>query len=417
MKLKTYIFCFAALLLASCEAIGDWFYQPVDYQGNSLDPKMVVSGHLQAGEHPAIFVNTAYFIRDSLRMNIDTMAYSSYPTQDGYEEEYSIYRAIRKGYLHNADVRMRVNGGEWLRLTEKYALLIDEGRSYNESIVRYPAWFFTCDYVFQPGDNIELTVHDESLHADASVEQRIPDRLDFTISNIDTVPMPAYKEDGMFVFDLNLPACAHGRDMMRIRATCYVSSRYKSVWRDYDAETHTFSDWHDTVYVSREIYQPTFGQNNCFAAYDNLCSTLSQGWYGSQIGLYADAPSQPTTIHMAAYYKPYVLFDLFYYGEREGYDSYSRRQTDSVEIEVSTLTREAYLYTASMVNADYYSRKYDYWVPDPWTTGEMGDDIIGSIQDIFDEMGSLEPVPIFGNVHGALGHVTAGCAARVVYIP
>lgn len=69
---------------------------------------MVVSTELQAGAHPEVFVNTAFFANDPNR--IDTVEVQGN----------NVVTALKKGYLHDAIVEMRINGGEWIPLHETH---------------------------------------------------------------------------------------------------------------------------------------------------------------------------------------------------------------------------------------------------------------------------------------------------------
>lgn len=428
MKFRTYIYCLLTIVFVSCETIGEWFYHTVDYQGNSLDPKMVVSAHLQAGNRPEIFVNTAYFIEDSLRMDTDTFLVW---TDEYGNEEASISKGIRKGYLHNADVQMRVNNGEWMTLHEEYKKFFPDKKWVSDAY--YMAYLYTCDYLIQPGDSVELRVRDESLKAEATAQQRVPDKVMASVSDVETYDMTIESSLQLCQFNLHLPACTRDADVLRLKFTCYTSQTYHTQVRDYDEQTHTFSELRDTVIVSSELIPGTFGQDVCFERYDNMCSRLSHGWYGSEIGLYMDAPSEPMTIPVCAYFMKEQDIDWGIYWSSQASDAQAHLsertkvacdgdnsthcQTDSIVVELQMFTREAYLYAASMVAAEDYN--YLYEIDDPWRDDNYGpgEEIVDMIEDIFDEMGSLEPIPIFGNVNGAIGHVTAGCSSHLVMIP
>ena len=189
MKMFRYIpFILLFCSLAACDE--RFFSHPIDYKGNTQEPKMVVSTELCAGARPEVFVNTAYFVNDPYRKDTIEMLYGHAIVDQ------------RRGYLHNAIVELRVNGGEWMPLTETHEerVIINKEYYYNETR-KEEVWFYTCDYLLQPGDSVEIHVHDDSLNADASVTQRIPHKLNAYVSDLDSMSYTTTEMDYYLLLD------------------------------------------------------------------------------------------------------------------------------------------------------------------------------------------------------------------------
>ena len=387
MKLLRYI----PLILLFCSLVacdGRFFNHPIDYEGNTQAPKMVVSTELCAGARPEVFVNTAYFVNDSNRADTVEMIF-----------DYPIL-GQRKGYRHNATVDLRVNGGEWMQLAETHEerVILNKKYYYNEPN-KEEVWFFTCDYILQPGDSVEIHVHDDGLNADASVSQCIPHKLNAYISDIDSMSYTtAYMDYYLLMMTLHLGACPQTGDLLRITAHSYAHSI------NYDPSQNT-------EYRSDRIYSELYAQDVRFSAYLNLCSQFSQGWFGSlNVGLFANTPFSETAFPIAVIYEPTFARD-----NKNGEPLY-RRSTDSIVIDVQLVNRDTYLYTSSLA-ANRLVRttpRVDFWANQGYNETQ---EIINDTEELIGNLGTLETSPTYSNIQGALGYATSASGTTIILHP
>lgn len=392
MKLLRYIplillFC----SLAACDE--RFFSHPIDYKGNTQAPKMVVSTELCAEARPEVFVNTAYFVNDSNRA--DTV-------------EMILDRPIlgqRKGYRHNALVELRVNGGEWMPLAETHdeRVILNKYYYFNERYYNEPVkeevWFYTCNYLLQPGDSVEIHVHDDGLNADACVTQRIPHKINAYISDIDSMSYTTADMDYyLLLMTLHLDACPQTGDLLRITAHTY-------------AHNINYNPSQNTEHRFVRIHSDLYAQDVRFSAYLNLCSQFSQGWFGSiNVGLFANTPFSESAFPIAVIYEPTSARD-----NKDGEPLY-RRSTDSIVIDVQLVNRDAYLYTSSLA-ANRLIRtnpRVDFWANQGYNETQ---EIINDTEEWISNLGTLETSPTYSNIQGALGYATSASGTTITLHP
>ena len=387
MKMFRYIpFILLFCSLAACDE--RFFNHPIDYKGNTQEPKMVVSAELCAGAKPEVFVNTAYFVNDPYRKDTIEMLYGHAIVDQ------------RRGYLHNAIVELRVNGGEWMSLTETHEerVIINKEYYYNETR-KEEVWFYTCDYLLQPGDSVEIHVHDDSLNADASVTQRIPHKLNAYVSDLDSMSYTTTDMDYyLLLMTLHLDACPKTGDFLRITARSY-------------AHSINYNPSQNTEYRNDRIHTDLYAQDVRFSTYLNLCTQLSQGWFGSlNVGLFANTPFSESAFPIAVIYEPTSARD-----NKNGEPLY-RRSTDSIVIDVQLVNRDTYLYTSSLA-ANRLVRttpRVDFWANQGYNETQ---EIIYDTEEWISNLGTLETSPTYSNIQGALGYATSASGTTITLHP
>ena len=375
------------LLLACCfTACKEFFNHPIDFKGNVQDPKMVVSTELQAGAHPEVFVNTAFFANDPNR--IDTVEVQGN----------NVVTALKKGYLHDAIVEMRINGGEWILLHETHEeRIVLRAQYYADYAIPTEQWFYTCDHILQPNDSVEIHVRHQGLNGDAYVSQRVPPHINAYVTDLDTL---TYRDrDGieffLRLFSLHLEECPESDYLLRITAKSYT---YQTKYISYD----------NSVRDKRIVYPDVYAQDVRFGTYLNLCKQMSQGWFGSlNIGLFANTPFKQSVIPIAVRYEaPYS----------ENYKDGSPRErygTDSIVIDVQLVNKDTYLYVTSLVENNLVVCKpsLDYWANQSYNDAQS---IIKGTEDLIGKLGTLETYPTYSNIQGAIGHASSAAGTRII---
>ncbi len=390
-RLQYLLISFSAIALTACYSGDDtWFKHTLDYSGNDQEQKLVVTSDLHVGQKPEICLSTAYFIGDPAR--VDTVY-----IEDG---SFSHYQTIlRPGYLHNADVRIRINGGDWQTLTEQSVTWPVPPHQRIHHATTYDTYVYTCDYVLQPLDSIDILARDPLTGREAKASVRMPQQIVATISLADSTDysfVEEYgKEDILFV-NLHLPASATTSNLLQLRATT------------------AFHEVHNTTIASGSrtvVNYGIFAHDSRFARYPHVCKAMSQGWYGStNIGLFADIPTEDCTLLLAMPYQ--AMSKMYVNGEPVRIAS----ELDSVVLEVAIASPHTYTYYASMAQNGLISYKpyYDYWLNSEANEIEQA---VDDIEDIFNRLGDLEAVPVIGNVENAYGRVLASSACRIIIKP
>lgn len=395
-----YILLLSLVLLASCSD-ENWFIHSVKYNNKVDKPEMVVTATLEAGKTPVIYVNESVFFLDPNHEEEDTIwrTREAYDYDDNYYYYYT--RHVKSGFLRDAEVLMSVNGAEPIRLVgaermDTLPLLYYDSTLAPDMQVR-KSFAYSSDYILQPGDQIELTVSHANYKQPAKVSQQIPFPLTMDLQNL-TIDM-SNKETSFASISLRLaPYKGQPSDMLSFRAITYQHAE------------HHYTDWYvdyqsvDTTIFSYNQYGFIYSQDLSFVGYDKTNKQLSSGYYGAgYYGLFRAANTQEEQLSFT------FPVDLY---SSEGESSSTHAFLDSVVITVQTVTRDNYLYNASMVAAGYRS----FYIPD-YFGGETGGNIFDEIQEIFDEMGSMEGVQLYSNVENAIGHVTATTATSITIRP
>lgn len=400
------------LLLTSCDYNDNWFFHPVKFNGEVEDPKMVLTANLYAGECPVVILNTSFFFLDTVQESVN-MSYAGY---DG-ETEYRVYRQSPRGYLTDAVVEMQVDGGEWLKLKVEKRWMPVNSSYYYDSRTSEEMPIYTCDRVLQPGENVAIRASHPKFQDQAFATQKIPfsTHAEVAFLNIDDFSeryQSSYAPQ-LAVVQLTLPPYqGDTTDVLCIRAKSYSSriQYYPKGTLNQWNSPNPYNDHDSTIVQNLTPKYIIYGDDYGFAAYENMNAILSHGHYGADInGLYhaVNRSSSPLNLKIWTDYQEY--YEMYDNGRKLWY------VTDSIVLEVLAVSRDAYLEIASLVAARYIPSPSDYYMRDYWgnSAGDY-DDIYDEIMDIFDELGGMEGVQVFGNVEGAFGHVTATNRERFV---
>lgn len=403
-------------MLCACEWDNNFFYHPVDFRGEAEEPQLVVNAILEADSTPLIYLNRSVFFLDTAGTEqVQNNAY-----YDGVPQPDQSYTglSVRRGYVKDASVEMRIDEGPWTKLTCKQ---VTESHTnlYSDTEYRSEAWAYVSDIVLRPGNTVEVRIAHKDYPKGASVKTVLPVRAGATAEaddmHIDRKPM-------LVPVRITLPPYeGNPTDVLCIRTRTYASTHDTihhftgldpvsgdSLWDHSETYDQQILSWPAAAY-SREIG---------FARYDQINISLSQNYYGSHtsIGLYHDVnlSDAPLTIEVEVpyYHENYrrsTYLDELYYS--------SRTRTDSLVINVQTVNRDAYFYVSSMLQAGYLRNDaYDYWQDSSGGPDFDLGEILDAIQDAFSEMGSMEGVQIYGNAQGAFGQMGARTTERFVLI-
>ena len=140
--------------------------------------------------------------------------------------------------------------------------------------------------------------------------------------------------------------------------------------------------------------------------------SLSKGYYGSSLGLYAPASHELVPFRLLAL----QCNPQYPTPQRIGYDSIWT-DIDSIILNVETVTRDEYLHWAKLLQGKHiYQSAPDFFREETGDNSGMGN-IVEDVQDMFDEMGNMEGVQLYDNVEGGIGHVTASTSQCYRYVP
>lgn len=343
------------LTMTACELGNNWFIHPVSYNDKEDKPQMVVTSFLEAGKAPKIYVNESIFFLDPNHNENDTIV-----VENGLYTYSYIDTHIRYNYITDADVIMTVNGGTPVRLEGSMQMdtILTHGTYYTAEYVK-PAFSYTTDYVLQPGDNVEITVSHPKYEETAHTKQHIPNQPQYQVENVQLDSLNPYY--GFVTYTLRLlPYSGDPSDMLVFSGNT-----------QFGPQTRHF----------------VYSKDLSFEGYDKTNNRLSNGYYGSNsLGIYRAVNQTEEVIKVSL---------LFQGGDKPDY----------AQLTVQAVTRDHYLYTASMIAAEYY-----HAIVLNFDVNGGGDNIVDEIQDLFDEMGSMEGIQIYNNVEHAIGHVTATTA-------
>ncbi len=385
MKRYIHILCLSGicLILTACDSDNNFFYHPVTFRGEATEEQLVLTGILRADEQPRLYVNSSRFFQDTVPM--DSMFH-----EGGWNGYYLYYHNPR--FLPDAQVEMQIDNGDWQTMYADTFSIAQYGGAIG--------YYFTADRLLKEGEQAVFRVSHPRFQQVASVSQQIP----FTPKAIITALPDAYQEGEVsFInFQVELPAYRGDTShFYRFQATTYITNHEE--YQDPDTCFH---------YIWQDSYSYLYSRDIQFLTCKEINKSLSKGYYGSSLGLYAPVSHEPIQFQLLAL----QCNPKYPAPQRIGYDSIWA-EIDSIVLSVETVTRDEYLHWAKMVQGKYVSRYApDYFAEESNSNNGMGN-IVEDIQDMFDEMGNMEGVQLYDNVEGGIGHVTASTSQWYRYIP
>lgn len=378
-----YIVFLVVFACTACDSDNNFFYHPVTFRGEVTEEQLVLTGILHADEKPRLYVNSSRFFQDTVPL--DSMFH-----EGGWNGYYLYYHNPR--FLPEAQVEMSVDDGDWQTMYADTFSIAQYGGA--------TGYYFTADKLLRAGEQVAFRVSHPRFQQMASVSQRIPFAPQATI----TVLPDSYQEgDIRFLgFQVNLPAYRGDTShFYRFKATTYLTNHEE--YQDPDTAFH---------YTWQESYSYTYSRDMQMMTCQEINKSLSKGYYGSSLGLYAPVSHEPIQFQLLAL----QCNPKYPAPQRIGYDSIWA-EIDSIVFSVETVTRDEYLHWAKMVQGKYVSRYApDYFAEESNNNNGMGN-IVEDVQDMFDEMGNMEGVQLYDNVEGGIGHVTASTSQCYRYVP
>ncbi|MGM9825299.1 MAG: DUF4249 family protein [Paludibacteraceae bacterium] len=378
-----YILFLFVLACTACDSDNNFFYHPVTFRGEVTDEQLVLTGFLRADEQPRLYVNSSRFFQDTVPL--DSMFH-----EGGWNGYYLYYHNPR--FLPDAQVEIQIDNGDWQTMYADTFSIAQYGGA--------TGYYFTADRLLREGEQAVFRVSHPRFQQVASVSQQIPFAPK---ANITALPNAYQEKEVKFIeFQVELPAYRGDTShFYRFQATTYITNHEE--YQDPDTCFH---------YIWHESYSYIYSRDIHFLTCKEINKSLSKGYYGSSLGLYAPTSHEPTQYQLLALQcNPKYPTPL-----RTGYDSIWA-EIDSIVLNVETVTRDEYLHWAKMVQGKYVSRYApDYFAEESNNNNGMGN-IVEDIQDMFDEMGNMEGVQLYDNVEGGIGHVTASTSQCYRYIP
>ena len=385
MKRYIHILCLSGicLILTACDSDNNFFYHPVTFRGEATEEQLVLTGILHADEQPRLYVNSSRFFQDTVPM--DSMFH-----EGGWNGYYLYYHNPR--FLPDAQVEMQIDNGDWQTMYADTFSIAQYGGA--------TGYYFTADRLLREGEQAVFRVSHPRFQQVASVSQQIP----FTPKAIITALPDVYQEGEVnFInFQVELPAYRGDTShLYRFQATTYITNHEE--YQDPDTCFH---------YIWQDTYSYLYSRDIQFLTCKEINKSLSKGYYGSSLGLYAPVSHEPTQYQLLAL----QCNPKYPAPQRIGYDSIWA-EIDSIVLSVETVTRDEYLHWAKIVQGKYVSRYApDYFAEESNNNNGMGN-IVEDVQDMFDEMGNMEGVQLYDNVEGGIGHVTASTSQCYRYVP
>lgn len=385
MKRYIHILCLSGicLILTACDSDNNFFYHPVTFRGEATEEQLVLTGILRADEQPRLYVNSSRFFQDTVPM--DSMFH-----EGGWNGYYLYYHNPR--FLPDAQVEMQIDNGDWQTMYADTFSIAQYGGAIG--------YYFTADRLLKEGEQAVFRVSHPRFQQVASVSQQIP----FTPKAIITALPDAYQEGEVnFInFQVELPAYRGDTShFYRFQATTYITNHEE--YQDPDTCFH---------YIWQDSYSYLYSRDIQFLTCKEINKSLSKGYYGSSLGLYAPVSHEPIQFQLLAL----QCNPKYPAPQRIGYDSIWA-EIDSIVLSVETVTRDEYLHWAKMVQGKYVSRYApDYFAEESNNNNGMGN-IVEDIQDMFDEMGNMEGVQLYDNVEGGIGHVSAVNSNTYIFYP
>lgn len=385
MKRYIHILCLSGicLILTACDSDNNFFYHPVTFRGEATEEQLVLTGILHADEQPRLYVNSSRFFQDTVPM--DSMFH-----EGGWNGYYLYYHNPR--FLPDAQVEMQIDNGDWQTMYADTFSIAQYGGAIG--------YYFTADRLLKEGEQAVFRVSHPRFQQVASVSQQIP----FTPKAIITALPDAYQEGEVnFInFQIELPAYRGDTShFYRFQATTYITNHEE--YQDPDTCFH---------YIWQDSYSYIYSRDIQFLTCKEINKSLSKGYYGSSLGLYAPVSHEPIQFQLLAL----QCNPKYPAPQRIGYDSIWA-EIDSIVLSVETVTRDEYLHWAKMVQGKYVSRYApDYFAEESNNNNGMGN-IVEDIQDMFDEIGNMEGVQLYDNVEGGIGHVSAVNSNTYIFYP
>lgn len=389
-------FAFISLLLCSCEPDDNWFYHPVRFNGEVSDPKMVMTSTLHGDMEPMVYLNSSYFFLSP--NSVDTV--EIYYTNGQGDRIVQKVKYPHRGFIENANVEIQINGEGWQKM-----LAVDTVRSdrysYSEKF-EIQDYYYTLHRRLQAGDKVELRASHPDYKETAYATQTIPMYPNVRIEKVDT--FPKLKMTGC---DLVLPYIPENENLVVcVYGTAYM--RGERVWHEYDYIWNPLTKTYTKI--DKGLRNSSYHNQFCYiyssyldcARYDVMNTSVSQGYYGAEgMGLHFSTASAGAELRV-----PILVFnDAPIHREYSDDERLDENLVDSVVLDVEILSEGAYLYRSSLVAGRYLSAD---WVMDAFGSEyDMSTDIVGDIEDMFNEMGIMEQTQVYSNVDGALGHVGA----------
>lgn len=332
------------VLLAALTSCEEMFVREIDFTAEAEPEMLVLSSNNVVGLSPAVVLYHTFFFGHS--------------------------RGKSKGEVSDAEVSVRLNHGEWIRLHTK-----TKGQSamYN----------WVTDSTVGPRlnalDTVEYVIT-HPLYATITAQQVMPARAEAKVVKWEL--MPNYWLDITIEFE---PYYGNADDVIGIR---------------HDGGTLKATTGKQTRNLAiKNIYS----NDVVFAEAQNL---EAQGYYGAPMSYYLFFPSSilknKKQIH--------IIADC-------GLSSKAMSQYESVSFESITLgigscTYETYLY-------EQFVRQYKRMqlsAPSGFAEGE--DNIMAEILEGISEMlGDQEPVQVYTNIQGGLGHLSGYCSYGIKVKP
>lgn len=401
---KILLYILPLLLLTSCDE-DNWFSHRVEYNDVAEPSQMVLTSFLVAGQNPFVYVNHSWFFLDPDRAKKLNDYYGGY------------YGPTNVGFLTDAEVSMIVNEKDTVHLTPP-------SREIYGSIAAYFA-----EYQLAAGDRVRIT----ATHPDygtATATDQVPYPITFSVDNL--------QQDGYnATFDLHLDAYQYTPgDVLCIRTLTRVHREYhywdlevlgyKDTVRFYNGKPYTtsipiYGDTIENIFEEDMDYRYTYGQHIEFSLFEGN-KAMSKGFYGVDarysmgLCLPASAVKNGLTIPMATYIntkpQPESNNNNNHWHDYIEPDFITRRDTTIIrpkyiDLEVCVLSEQE---TMCRI-ADNKRREVDYYYVMPYPQEESvtndAENIVESIQELFETMGNMEGVQVFDNVDGGIGHVTA----------
>lgn len=357
------------LLLAACD-------DTIEYKGAQDPAQLVVTAEVVAGEPVACYISRTRFFLDAQAM--DTVYKYSYFYDDrGNIVDSTCYADLtrRPDYVGDAQVRMRVNTGEWFALT------------YDTD-----AHCYTSPNRLAAGDVVKI----EATHADygtATATQSVPQPpvvqlIDQQITPYGTLEITlqvaSYTGDQSSVIGISIP---HGR-MIYSMDGLYTD--------DGEEEYPTDDD------ITEQV-QDTVSFNLLYSE-DALFGELKNQQTASYYGVRDNAPLYFPASSLTESRQIKLL--LQYYDRGISFDAVDLH-TDSLCVRVAAYTEDQYLYRQSIADS------FSYLPPPIGLPYDPNDDFLLDMDEMLGGLGGQEEVQVYTNIRGGIGHFSVAAATDV----
>lgn len=353
------------VLLTACDRDENWFIRTIEYNGAVDKPELVVIGELYAGEIPVIYVGESVFFND--------------PEHN---------RKI-KNSLSDANVQLTVNDGTPIQLRYQ-----KPSYAYKDS---HQGYYYTTAYSLREGDRLVFTVSHPNYEKPARVSLQVPAAPKVEIAFLDTTwAINGHNIGGLAHWRVGLqPPTGRHDSYLIFRSMCYRTFDQLSYYNTPDGPKESYKRNNQN-----EGY--TYSKDLVFAECPAINFELGEGYWGGDplLGLYCPTPTATKDIDVYGFYKRTEKYEHSFGDDLVGHTYWL---TDSIELAICATSDEQYFYLGSLINSDNYHKPR--YILNFWGDNFIGEDF--DIEDIFEDLGSLEGVQIFGNVENGIGHITA----------